>query len=58
MRKTSKLYKKRLKEVPRRLKNIKRALREKDLEKLLHELKAIKGVKKVMIFSHTGELSE
>ena len=39
-------------------KTIELKVKESNLEKLLHELKAIKGVKKVMIFSHTGELSE
>ncbi len=39
-------------------KTIELKIKEKDLEKLLYSLKAIKGMKKVMIFSHTGELSE
>jgi len=39
-------------------KTIELKVKEKDIEKLLHDLKSIKGVKKVMIFSHTGELSE
>ena len=33
-------------------------IKEEHTDKLLKELKQIKGVKKVMIFSHTGELSE
>ena len=34
------------------------AIREKRSDQLLNELNGVKGVKKVMIFSHTGELSE
>lgn len=33
-------------------------IKEGNIENLLKELKQIEGVKKVMIFSHTGELSE
>ena len=33
-------------------------IKEKHSDLLINELKDIKGVKKVMIFSHTGELSE
>jgi len=33
-------------------------IKEKHEDQLLEELKSIKSVKKVMIFSHTGELSE
>jgi len=33
-------------------------IKEKHEDQLLKELKEIKGVKKVMMFSHTGELSE
>ena len=33
-------------------------IKEKHTDQLLKELKMVKGVKKVMLFSHTGELSE
>ena len=37
---------------------IEMTIKEKHTDQLLNELKEVKGVKKVMIFSHTGELSE
>ena len=39
-------------------KTIEAKLKDKDLDSLLNGLKEAKGVKKVMIFHHTGELSE
>lgn len=39
-------------------KTIEVKIKEKDVDNLLKDLKEIKGVTKVMIFSHTGELSE
>ena len=39
-------------------KTIEVKLKDKDLDSLLNGLKEVKGVKKVMIFHHTGELSE
>ena len=39
-------------------KTIETKIKEANVDKLLKELKDIDGVKKVMIFSHTGELSE
>jgi|SRR3989338_3818136 len=33
-------------------------LKDQHLDSLMKDLKSVKGVKKVMIFSHTGELSE
>jgi|TARA_B100001971_G_scaffold213463_1_gene246890 uncharacterized membrane protein YhiD involved in acid resistance len=39
-------------------KTIEIKIEEDNVDKLLKELKGLRGVKKVMIFSHTGELSE
>ena len=39
-------------------KTIEVRIKDKNIDQLLKNLKGVKGVKKVMIFSHTGELSE